>query len=120
MSYDLGFEDADRSLEAVTCSNGANGIIDRWGWETQGEIPDFPNIGGAYVVTGWNSSGCGTCWKLEFDGNSVNILAIDLATDGFNIGLTAMNTLTDGKAEELGRIDATATQVDLAECGIED
>jgi hypothetical protein len=120
VSYDRGYEDADRSLEAVTCSNGANGVIDRWGWSKQGDIPDFPNIGGAYVVNGWNSTGCGTCWKLEYDGNSVNILAIDLAVEGFNIALIAMNTLTGGQAEALGRIDATSTEVDLSECGIED
>jgi hypothetical protein len=101
----------------VTCSDGPNGLITRYNWQTLGQVSNFPNIGGA-PNTGWNSPNCGTCWRLEYNGHKVNVLAVDLATTGFNIGLTAMQALTNGQAEQLGRVEATATQVDVKECGL--
>lgn len=64
------------------------------------------------------SSQCGTCWQLTYQGRSINVLAIDLSTNGFNIALDAMNALTNGQAAQLGRIDATSTQVDVSNCGL--
>jgi hypothetical protein len=102
----------------VACSDGKNGLITRYGWQTQGNIPKFPNIGGAQAIAGWNSASCGTCWKLTYKGKSINVLAIDHTAAGFNIALTAMNTLTNGQAVKLGRVDATATQVAVSNCGV--
>ena len=62
-------------------------------------------------------SQCGTCWRLEYNGKTVNILAVDKA-NGYNIGLRAMDALTDGQSERLGRIEATATQVPVSNCGL--
>lgn len=39
----------------MSCSDGANGLITRYGWATQGVIPKFPYIGGAELIAGWNS-----------------------------------------------------------------
>ena len=47
-----------------------------------------------------------------------SVLAIDHAAAGFNIAEAAMNTLTGGQAVALGRIDATATQVNNSVCGV--
>lgn len=69
-------------------------------------------------MTEWDSPSCGTCWKLEYGGKSINILAIDHAVTGYNIALEAMNDLTDGQAEQLGRIEATATKVAVGDCGL--
>lgn len=44
--------------------------------------------------------------------------AIDHDGDGFNLSLEAVNTLTDGNAEEFGVIDAEATQIDKKYCGL--
>lgn len=118
MAYDEGYDQAGRSLTAVSCSDGANGLITRYGWSTQGQIPKFPNIGAAAAVAGWNSAACGTCWKLTYGGRSVNVLAVDHAAAGFNIALGAMNTLTNGQAVALGRVEATAVQVDKSACGL--
>lgn len=118
VSYDTGYDQAGRSLTEVSCSDGPNGLITRYKWHTQGEIPKFPNIGGVQAVAGWNSPSCGTCWRLEYKGNKVNVLAVDHAAAGYNIGLAAMNTLTKGQAVALGRVDAKATQVNPSECGI--
>src|SRR5205809_321684 len=55
VSYDTGYDDASRSLTAVSCSDGANGLITRYGWQTQGNVANFPNIGGSSTIAGWNS-----------------------------------------------------------------
>jgi hypothetical protein len=105
-------------MSMVACSDGDNGLTTRYGWQTQGQIPRFPYIGAAAAVTGWNSAGCGTCWTLSRNGRSVTVLAVDHAGAGFNLALAAMNDLTNGQAVALGRVDATAVQVDPKLCGL--
>ncbi|RFU33782.1 hypothetical protein B7463_g2544, partial [Scytalidium lignicola] len=117
VSYDTGYDDASRSLTVVSCSDGSNGLITK-GYSTQGSLPSFPNIGGASTVAGWNDPNCGSCYSLTYNGKSINVLAVDHAVAGFNIGLTAMNTLTGGQATQLGRIDADWAQVDASACGL--
>ncbi|CAF3452022.1 hypothetical protein SNK03_013113 [Fusarium graminearum] len=118
VSYDPGYGEAGRAMTAVSCSDGTNGLITRYGWKTQGQIPKFPYIGGAQAVAGWNSPSCGTCWKLTYKGKSINVLAIDHTAAGFNISPAAMNALTNNQAVQLGRVDATATQVAVSNCGL--
>ncbi|KAI1433556.1 EC5 protein [Xylaria sp. CBS 124048] len=118
VAYDQGYDIAGRSLTEVACSDGPNGLITKYKWQTQGQIPRFPNIAAADVVSGWNSAACGTCWQLTYNGRSVTVLAVDHAGSGFNLALGAMNTLTDGQAVALGRVDATAVQVDKSACGL--
>ncbi|KFY12751.1 hypothetical protein V491_06676 [Pseudogymnoascus sp. VKM F-3775] len=118
VSYDTGYDDRTRSLLDVSCSNGENGLITRKHWNTQGDIPTFPFIGGAEAVAVWNSPNCGTCWRLDYNGQSINVLAIDHAAAGFNIAQEALDALTNGQAVELGRIDAQATQIDPIICGM--
>ncbi|CAG7557377.1 unnamed protein product [Fusarium equiseti] len=118
VSYDPGYGDANRAMTAVACSDGTNGLIPRYGWSKQGQIPKFPYIGGAQAIAGWNSKNCGTCWKLTYKGKSINILAIDHTAAGFNISPAAMNALTNNQAVQLGRVDATATQVAVSNCGL--
>ncbi|KAH9950653.1 Cerato-platanin [Amylocystis lapponica] len=117
VSYDEAYDVSSTSLNEVACSDGPNGLESK-GFTTFGSLPDFPKIGGAYVVTGWDSASCGTCWELSYDGNTVTVLAMDVASDGFNLSLEAMNLLTDNQAKFLGRVTATATQVDASQCGL--
>ncbi|KAH6682766.1 Cerato-platanin [Halenospora varia] len=116
VSYDIGYDDASRSLASVSCSDGSNGLLSRF--PTQGDLPHFPSIGGASTIAGWNSDSCGTCYTLTYGANSINVLAIDHAAEGFNIAKGALDTLTGGQAEQLGRIDAGWTQVDKSVCGL--
>ncbi|KAI0886154.1 SnodProt1 [Annulohypoxylon maeteangense] len=117
VSYDTGYDDRSRSLTAVSCSDGTNGLITRYGWQTQGNIPSA-YIGGADTIAGWNSPNCGACYQLTYNGKSINVLAIDHSAGGFNIALDAMNALTNGQAVALGRVEATSTQVAASACGI--
>jgi hypothetical protein len=116
-SYDTTYDVASSSLANVACSDGSNGLLTK-GYTTFGSLPKFPYIGGAAAVGGWNSASCGTCWALTYKGRTVNVLAIDHANSGFNIGLNAMNALTNNQATQLGRIDVTAKQVAASVCGL--
>ncbi|KAJ6436103.1 hypothetical protein O9K51_11377 [Purpureocillium lavendulum] len=101
----------------VACSDGSHGL-QQHGYLTLGSVPNFPMIGSAHAISGWNSANCGTCWRLTYEGNSVTVLAIDHCTSGFDLSFQAMNNLTDGRALELGRINADAVQISASECGM--
>ena len=121
VTYDETYDDQQGQIMSVTCSDGPTGMDPPY--EVFGALPAFPNIGGAAAVTGWGSTECGTCWELSWTSPrgvdyTVNVLAIDHAAEGFNIAHEAMNTLTGGQAYFLGRINATAIQVDAAACGM--
>lgn len=118
VSYDIGYDDAGRSLTNVACSDGNNGVMWKYNWKVQGDVKNFPYIGGAEAVGGWNSPSCGSCWRATYNGKSIHVLAIDHAGSGLNIGLAAMNDLTNNHAAELGRVDATVEQVALSNCGL--
>lgn len=116
LSYDPTYDNSALSLSSVACSDGVNGLETK-GYTTLGTLPTFPNVGGVYTVTGWNSSACGTCYTVTYGSNTVAILAVDASKVGFTISEAAMNTLTGNLATELGRVDVTATQVDASKCG---
>ncbi|KAF2277953.1 heat-stable 19 kDa antigen precursor, partial [Westerdykella ornata] len=118
VSYDEGYDNAGRSLTAVSCSDGENGLITRYGWQTQGQIPNFPYIGGFQGIAGWNSPQCGTCWAVTYKGKTINVLAVDHTANGFNIAKRAMDELTGGNAVQFGRVDAQAVQVVASQCRI--
>ncbi|EAU81968.1 snodprot1 [Coprinopsis cinerea okayama7 len=120
-SYDAAYGNADQSLASVSCSNGDNGLLTR-GFTTFGSLPSFPNIGGSFAVTGWNSPACGSCWQLAYTHNgtttTVNVTAVDVALGSFNLAPEALDTLTGGRAVELGRVDVVATQIPASSCGL--
>lgn len=118
LAYDTAYDNAQGSLTTVACSDGSHGLIPL-GFPTFGSLPNFPHIGAAGAIASWDSENCGTCWKLTYQGKSINVLAIDVAGPGqFNIALAAMNELTDGRAEELGRVEVASEQVDASVCGL--
>ncbi|KAF9893666.1 hypothetical protein FE257_009834 [Aspergillus nanangensis] len=119
VSYDPKYDVAGSSLNTVACSDGINGLVTKY--PTFGQIPSFARIGGAPTIAGWNSANCGKCYQLHFKSGTIDksiyMTAIDAAPGGFNIALAAMNELTDGHAVELGRVEATYTEVALSNCG---
>ncbi|KAI9441944.1 immunomodulatory protein [Lactarius psammicola] len=115
--YNTFYDNPRTSLNNVACSNGANGLVTK-GFTTFGSLPIFPDIGGASAVKGWNSTQCGSCWKLTYKGIWLHIIAIDTISDGFSISLDSMNFLTNGKAKQLDVIDVEATQVDKSFCNL--
>ncbi|KAF9815836.1 hypothetical protein IEO21_04348 [Rhodonia placenta] len=112
ITYNTVYDNADTSLNDTACSNGVNGLI------TKGSLPDFPYIGGSFAVPHWNSTGCGTCWHLSYNGISIDVAAVDTAGVGFDISLDAFNFFTQGQGEAAGFVFANATQVDASLCGL--
>lgn len=119
LSYDPVYDASSGSLATVACSDGDNGLLTK-GYTTFGSLPKFPYIGGAAVVAGWNSASCGTCWNVTYAATkkSIAVLAVDHTDAGYNIAKAAMNVLTNGRAEALGRIDVTAVKVAASVCGL--
>jgi Cerato-platanin len=118
--YDAQYDNADISLTAVACSDGENGLLTK-GYETFGKLPNFPHIGAAFAVEGYNSASCGSCWELTYtksDGTSktIYVTAIDHAADGFNIGETALKDLGGQQAVNEGHIEVTAERVAESNC----
>jgi hypothetical protein len=115
VSYDPVYDVAGSSTNTVACGSVLNQK-----YPTFGSLPGFPHIGGALTVAGTGSPNCGKCYQLHFSGNGVDktitVLGIDTAPSGFNIGLRAMNDLTNNQAEQLGRVSATYTEVDISQC----
>lgn len=118
VTHDSGYDDPDRELTSLACSDGPNGLMTKYKWKIQGDIAGFPYIGGADVISGWNSPLCGSCWKLEYEGNRIHVMVVDHAGNGFNIADSALDELTDGKGIEQGRINVQATRVSVRECGV--
>ncbi|KAF4981617.1 hypothetical protein FZEAL_2629 [Fusarium zealandicum] len=118
VSYDTGYDNKARPMTSVACSDGPNGLITKYGWKTQGDAPAAAYVGGVYTIASWNSPNCGGCYRLEYKGKKIHVLAIDHAGDGLNIGLDAMNALTNGQAQKLGRINASVFHATPADCGL--
>ncbi|EPQ58697.1 Asp f 13-like protein [Gloeophyllum trabeum ATCC 11539] len=117
VSWDSAYDNSGQSLATTACSDGPNGLQTK-GFTTFGSLPDYPYIGGASAVGAWNSPSCGSCWELTYNGKTITVLAVDHTDDGFNLSEAAMNDLTDGNAQQYGRVDAQATQVDASQCGL--
>jgi len=95
-TYDQTFDNPSYSVNNVACSNGANGLASKY--PTLGDFPNFPYVGGAYDIV-WNSTNCGSCWRITNQANNVWILitAIDTAGAGFNIAREAYENLNNGE-----------------------
>nr|AVH85517.1 rCPA1 [synthetic construct] len=117
LSYDTHYDDPSLPLSGVTCSDGDNGMITK-GYNTAGEIPNYPHVGGAFTVETWNSPNCGKCYKVTYNAKTIFLTAIDHSNSGFNIAKKSMDVLTNGRAEELGRIKVTYEEVASSLCGL--
>jgi hypothetical protein len=107
-TYDTNYDTASKSLNTVACSNGANGLVDKF--PTFGDIPTFPYIGGVPGVT-WNSPKCGGCWRLTnaATGKWIIMTAVD-GTATFNLATKAFEDLNGGQIGQ-GTLDVVAKEV---------
>ncbi|KAL7269618.1 hypothetical protein RUND412_007707 [Rhizina undulata] len=117
LSYNSVYNNASESTLLTACSNGVNGLYTK-GYETLGDIPSFPYVGAAFTIEDWNSTSCGTCYQITYNGISINMTAVDVSMAGFVLSKTALDLLTDGEAAEWGRIEGQWEQVDASVCGL--
>ena len=117
VKYDPVYDDSNTSMTAVACSDGKNGMITK-GYPTFGSLPTFPNIGAAYAIAGYNSTSCGSCWKLIYNTTLVYMIAIDHADNGFVISEQALAALGGPQAKSGGQLYASATLVKGSYCGL--
>ncbi|KAI9373848.1 Cerato-platanin-domain-containing protein [Aspergillus egyptiacus] len=122
LSYDPKYDIGSTSLTTVACSDGDFGLLTE-GYTTFGSLPSFYRIGGAPTVSGWGSNKCGACYEISYTSatgqvNSMVVTAVDAAPGGFNVGVQAMDQLTGGRAQELGRVDVSFSEVGRGRCGL--
>ena len=122
--YDEFYDGNLNSLNSVACSTGDYGLI-TYGYNTFGQIPTYPMIGGAPQIQGWNSPNCGTCWNLTYTdphggSSSVTFTAINLSGDPgrYTISFAGMDELTNGNALTLDGASISATQLPESACAI--
>jgi hypothetical protein len=111
---------AGDSLTSVSCSDGANGLMTRWGYQTLG--PMFPYVAAMAGAT-WNSPKCGTCICLNDDAGagSVCVTVIDACgavQEGthFDIAEAAFTELFGGAGIHAGHGFAQWQESDPSNC----
>lgn len=122
LSYEPKYDVGSTHLSQVACSDGDFGLLSE-NFTTYDSLPTFARIGGAPAISGWNDPQCGSCYEITYTSatgasNSIIMTAIDVGSQGFNVGTEAMDQLTGGRAIELGRVDVTYTQVSREQCGL--
>ncbi|KAK7037546.1 hypothetical protein VNI00_011038 [Paramarasmius palmivorus] len=122
LAWDTNYDSPNASLTTVACSNGDNGLITRFNFSTFSDLPTFPFIGAAPNIAGFNSPNCGTCFLLNFTNStgthSIHFTGIDVGVNSFVTGQNALNSLTNGQAEQLGVIPVNMTIVNATGCGL--
>lgn len=115
VSYDTVYDNSKLSTNLLACSDGKYGLATK-GYKTIGALPSYPYVGGAPAIAGWNSKGCGSCWRVTYGGRNITFTAID-ASKTVNLSKKAMNKLTNNKAVKLGTVKGTYEQVAAKFCG---
>ncbi|KAF5530807.1 rot1 [Fusarium mexicanum] len=117
VTYSGFYDDDDASVTELACWKGGR-IVEGQDWAKLGEVTY--QIAGYEGVDGPDSPLCGTCWSLSYGAVSRSVLVLNSAQagSGYETSLTVMNSLTGGKAEQLGRVNVTAFQTELLDCGV--
>ena len=69
-------------------------------------------------MTGQNYERGGMCRRLSQKSRSVTIMGDDNEDAEFNLTKAAMNTLKDNQTVKISRVNATAVQVRISQCGV--
>ncbi|KAL6860808.1 Cerato-platanin domain-containing protein [Trichoderma novae-zelandiae] len=109
------YDDPYRSLSEVVCWRENIGFMPNLDWTLQQDAVGFIGVD---KIKGLNSGKCFTCWTLSYEGRAISLLALDGADSGVVMSFNALQYLTDGRAQELGRVDIEAVEVDTSECGV--
>lgn len=116
--FDTRYDNLDAPVDDLACSDGDHGLKTK-GHTTLRTLMTKPDVdvGAAFNVS-WNSEGCGKCYRIMYQVESLYIIAVDKAGEGFNLSKRAFDRLTNGRAEELGSIQVAWESVDPKFCGL--
>ena len=118
VTYNTLYDDPSWPLSSTACSNGVNGLENKW--PTLGDVPNYPFVAGIPGLV-WNSTLCGTCWQLEYDANGTKSLITVIAVDEagtFDVAEAAFSSWLGNSGVAAGAVNATATQLSPSDCGI--
>lgn len=119
-AWDSVYDNAGQSTLTLACSDGVNGLYTK-GKTTLGSVPGFALVGAAPTIAGWNSPNCGKCFQITYGSKTIYVTGVDTSrsTTDFVLSKSALNTLTGGLADQLGRVPVTWSQVaNRANCGV--
>ncbi|RPA92904.1 Cerato-platanin [Choiromyces venosus 120613-1] len=104
----------------LACSNGVAGLSSALGLDRISQVPHYPLVGAVEKVEGWGSLSCGKCFCVtnQQSGQSINIIAVDQADTGLALSLAALDQLTGGQGQVLGRVDVRYEEIGWWECGL--
>ncbi|KAM0248843.1 hypothetical protein ACHAQJ_009275 [Trichoderma viride] len=114
-TFNTLYDNPSRTLSEVACWKKDNGFKPNLDWKLQKDAVEFIGIP---AIKGPSSAKCFSCWELDYGDKHISLLAIDGTDSGFVLSLSAMQSLTDGQALELVRIDVQATEVNISKCGM--
>lgn len=115
VGYNEAFDDSSYPISQTSCSDGSNGLAGK-GYDSVGSIAIYPNVASVYTIAGWNSPNCGKCYQLDYNDHSLFVLAIDHAGSGAYLSKAALNSVTNGDAERLGRVDMEISAASEENC----
>ncbi|GKU21908.1 epl1 protein [Fusarium langsethiae] len=117
VTYNGFYDDDTVPVAELACWKDGR-IVEGQDWATVGEVTY--QIAGHEGVDRPDSPLCGSCWSLSYGDTSRSVLVLHSAQagSGFETSLTVMNSLTRGKAGQLGRVNITAYRTESLDCGI--
>ncbi|KAJ3488888.1 hypothetical protein NLI96_g2512 [Meripilus lineatus] len=113
-TYSVDYDNGDRPLSNVACSNGPNGLLTK-GFTTLGSLPSYPYVAGVANV-GWNSPYCGSCWGVSYKGKTIYVTAIDSSGVGFALSSKAIQQLTGPDGMRAGKVPVTYWAASPSDC----
>ncbi|RPA92881.1 Sm1 protein [Choiromyces venosus 120613-1] len=119
-SFDNVYDLPDLPTLDLACSNGVAGLSSTLGLDRISQVPHYPLVGVIEKVEGWGSLSCGKCFRVmnQQSGQNINIIAVDHADMGLVLSLAALDQLTGGQGQVLGRVDVRYEEIGRWECGL--
>jgi len=108
-----------QSLRETSCSDGENGLMTRWGYDTIDPMAPFV---AATSISGWNSPNCGNCYEVVGSASTVYLTAIDQCGAGpegmmhFDIHPTAFQMLMGDDGVDAGSDYVKFREVSSLKC----
>ncbi|RPA92897.1 hypothetical protein L873DRAFT_1816845 [Choiromyces venosus 120613-1] len=108
-SFDNVYYLPDLPTLDLACSNGVTGLSSTLGFDRISQVPHYPLVGAIEK-----------CFRVtnQQGGQSINIISVDHADMGLVLSLAALDQLTGGQGQVLGRVNVRHEEIGGWECGL--